>query len=114
MTPELCARHVCDDALLRVFALLGKRWSGLIIGVLLQGPARYAELARSIPGISERMLSNRLGELIDAGLVSRAVEDGPPLAVSYRLTRRGEGLRPGLDELRHWARRSDWGEVGDR
>ena len=59
----------CDERLTQAFNLLGKRWSGVILGLLLQGPARFAVLARTIPGISERMLSDRLNELARAGLI---------------------------------------------
>ena len=86
-----------------MFALLGKRWSGLIIGTLLQGPARFSEICRQVPGVSERMVSGRLNELIEAGLVERRVLNGPPIGVEYRLTAIGEGLRPALDELGRWA-----------
>jgi DNA-binding HxlR family transcriptional regulator len=91
------------NALTAVFALLGKRWSGLIIGTLLGGPARFSEMAKLVPGVSERMLSGRLTELISAGLVSREVLAGPPVGVRYRLTARGEALRPALHELEMWA-----------
>lgn len=92
------------DALTQVFGLLGKRWTGMVVGVLLDnGAAYFSELNRAIPGISERMLSDRLGELGEAGLVLREVEPGPPLRVSYRLTPRGEALRPALTELQRWA-----------
>ncbi|MEU3463371.1 helix-turn-helix domain-containing protein [Streptomyces sp. NPDC006733] len=92
-----------DIALTRVFELLGKRWTGLIVAVLTQGAAYYADLRRSLPKISERMLSDRLSELVDAGLVLREVEAGPPLRVAYRLTEAGLGLGPALDELGRWA-----------
>jgi DNA-binding HxlR family transcriptional regulator len=95
----------CDERLTRAFALLGKRWSGVIIGLLLQGPTRYAVLARTIPGISERMLSDRLAELSEAGLVERKVLNGPPLGVLYRLTNSGRALGPGLLRLGTWAER---------
>jgi DNA-binding HxlR family transcriptional regulator len=91
------------DALTAVFALLGKRWSGLIIGTLLSGPARFTEISRQVHGVSERMLSGRLNELTEAGLVDRTVIAGPPVGVEYRLTARGEALRPALDELGRWA-----------
>lgn len=101
------AEHNCElvvsEALTTVFAVLGKRWTGLIIGVLLEQPAHFAELRRAVPGISERMLSDRLTELIDADLVIREVVEGPPLGVRYRLTEKGAALRPALDELRKWA-----------
>jgi len=93
----------CDEALTRVFSLLGKRWTGVIIGVLLERPARFAELARAIPGITEGMLSARLRELKELGLVDREVRHGPPISSTYRLTKRGEALRPGLLALGTWA-----------
>ncbi len=95
----------CDEALTRVFSVLGKRWSGLIIGVLLQRPARFGELARAIGGITESMLSARLGELQKAGLVEREVLEGPPVATLYRLTRAGRELEPALVALAGWAER---------
>ncbi|MDH6134584.1 DNA-binding HxlR family transcriptional regulator [Kitasatospora sp. MAA4] len=92
-----------DIAMHRVFALLGKRWSGLILAVLTQNPGHFSELRRAIPGISERMLSDRLTELGEAGLVVRRVDEGPPLRVCYRLTEAGLALGPALEELRRWA-----------
>ena len=95
----------CDERLSRAFALLGKRWSGVILGLLLQGPAHFALLARTIPGISERMLSDRLTELAEAGIIERKVIAGPPLGVVYRLTDKGRALGPGLLKLGEWAER---------
>src|ERR1700722_16903596 len=89
----------CDSALTSVFAVLGKRWTGVVIGVLLERPARFAEIARAIPGITESMLSARLTELKAAGLITREVIDGPPIASLYRLTPSGEALRPALVAL---------------
>ncbi|MFJ9946401.1 winged helix-turn-helix transcriptional regulator [Kitasatospora sp. NPDC091207] len=101
------ATAVCtgsEIALTRVFTLLGKRWTGLIVAVLTNnGPGYFSELRRAVPGISERMLSDRLTELADAGLVLRQVDEGPPLRVSYRLTEAGAALRPALTELAVWA-----------
>jgi DNA-binding HxlR family transcriptional regulator len=85
-----------------VFALLGKRWTGLIIVALLDGPLRFSRIVRLVPGMSERMLSERLGELAAAGLLTREVDEGPPVNVSYCLTERGEALRPALAELERW------------
>jgi DNA-binding HxlR family transcriptional regulator len=98
------ARH-CDERLTQAFNLLGKRWSGVILGVLLEGPAHFAVLARTIPGISERMLSDRLDELSRAGLIDRTVLDGPPIGVIYQLTDSGRAIRPGLLKLGEWAER---------
>ena len=102
---EICeaAAIRCDAALTSVFGVLGKRWTGLVIGVLLERPARFAEIARAIPGITESMLSTRLSELKDAGLVTREVLEGPPIASLYRLTSSGEALRPALVALGDWA-----------
>ncbi|MFD8750595.1 winged helix-turn-helix transcriptional regulator [Kitasatospora sp. NPDC059577] len=95
-----------DLALGRVFTLLGKRWTGMLLGVLNNGgQAYFSELRRAVPGISERMLSDRLTELAEAGLVVREVDAGPPLRVSYRLTEGGVALKPALHELAVWADR---------
>ncbi|GHH70387.1 transcriptional regulator [Streptomyces sulfonofaciens] len=94
-----------DDDMTRVFTLLGKRWSGLVVAVLMRQPAHFADLRRAIPGISERMLSDRLAELVGVGLVVRQVAEGPPLRVSYRLSEAGSALGPALGELRRWAER---------
>jgi DNA-binding HxlR family transcriptional regulator len=93
----------CDGALTSVFAVLGKRWTGVVIGVLLERPARFAEIARAIPGITESMLSARLTELKAAGLITREVIEGPPIASLYQLTPSGEALRPALKALGEWA-----------
>jgi DNA-binding HxlR family transcriptional regulator len=98
---DTCAR--VGDELTKVFALLGKRWTGLILAGLMPGPAHYADLRRAVPGISERMLSSRLAELSAAGLVTREVVDGPPLGVRYQVTPSGAALRPAMEELAKWA-----------
>lgn len=92
-----------DEGLTRVFELFGKRWTGLIVAVLTQRSAYFAEVRRAIPKISERMLSDRLTELAEAGLVVREVDPGPPLRVSYGLTEAGKAIRPALEELGKWA-----------
>ncbi|MFF9624331.1 winged helix-turn-helix transcriptional regulator [Streptomyces griseosporeus] len=94
-----------DDGITRVFQLLGKRWTGQIVAVLVEQPAHFTDLRRAIPGISERMLSDRLTELGAAGLVLREVDEGPPLRVSYRLTEAGDALEPALRELAEWAKK---------
>ncbi|SEO99648.1 winged helix-turn-helix transcriptional regulator [Trujillonella endophytica] len=96
--------QACDDALTRAFGFLGKRWNGLIIGVLTGGPATFSGLRRAVGGISDSVLSDRLTELAAAGLVHRAVEAGPPVAVTYELTEAGGALMPVLDQLAAWAR----------
>ncbi|MFI2665890.1 winged helix-turn-helix transcriptional regulator [Micromonospora carbonacea] len=95
--------RVCDRGLTRAFAFLGKRWNGVLLGTLGLGPAGFAELARALPGISESVLSDRLGELVRVGLVSRTVREGPPVGVSYELTERGAAVLPALDAVARWA-----------
>ncbi|UGY92613.1 winged helix-turn-helix transcriptional regulator [Streptomyces gobiensis] len=92
-----------EHGLTRVFQVLGKRWTGMIIAALMSGPGHFAELRRAVPGISERMLSDRLAELASLGLVLRCVEEGPPLRVCYRLTEAGLALKPAMVELTRWA-----------
>ncbi|MEU5941034.1 helix-turn-helix domain-containing protein [Micromonospora sp. NPDC047548] len=95
--------RACPGGLTRAFAFLGKRWNGMLLGTLANGPAGFAELTRALPGISESVLSDRLGELARVGLVSRTVREGPPLGVSYQLTDRGAALLPALTALARWA-----------
>jgi DNA-binding HxlR family transcriptional regulator len=103
-THDRAACKRVDDDINRVFQLLGKRWTGPIVSVLVSQPAYFADLRRAIPGISERMLSDRLSELALAGLLVREVDEGPPLRVSYRLTEAGAALEPALRELALWAK----------
>lgn len=85
--------------------LIGKRWTGAILCALTEGPLRFGELARAVPGLSDRLLSQRLRELEDEGLVERVVESATPVRVTYSLTEKGAGLRPAITELKSWARR---------
>ena len=85
--------------------MIGKRWSGAIVSALSEGPLRFGELGRAVPGLSDRLLSQRLRELEEAGVVERDVEAGTPVKVSYSLTAKGADLRPAMSELRAWARR---------
>ena len=94
---------LCDVALSRVFDFLGKRWNGLILGMLSGGPVGFSGLARAVTGISDSVLSERLAGLTRAGLVARTVDAGPPIAVSYELTESGLALLPALRELIQWA-----------
>jgi DNA-binding HxlR family transcriptional regulator len=93
--------------------LVGKRWTGAIITVLRGGPLRYAPLALAVPGLSERLLSERLKELEAAGIVVRRVLPGPPVGVEYALSEAGHDLTAALDAIATWARRwIDSGTVG--
>lgn len=85
--------------------LIGKRWTGAIICALTERPMRYGELGKAVPGLSDRLLSQRLRELEGQGLVERKVEAGTPVRVTYSLTATGEDLGPAIRELKAWARR---------
>jgi len=92
-----------DAALVRAFDLLGKRWTGVILGTLSGGPAGFRALARAVEGISDSVLSERLSAICDAGLVTRTVAEGPPISVAYELTDAGRALLPALDQIGRWA-----------
>jgi DNA-binding HxlR family transcriptional regulator len=95
--------RACDAALARAFEFLGKRWNGVLLGTLITAPAGFSELRRAITGISDSVLSERLAELVRAGLIVRTVADGPPVSVEYSLTAAGQALLPALDALTTWA-----------
>jgi DNA-binding HxlR family transcriptional regulator len=86
--------------------LIGKRWAGAILWVLSERSHYFAELSFAVPGMSDRLLSQRLRELEAEGLVERSVEhgNGSRPRVSYALTEKGRALHPAIRELRHWAR----------
>ena len=90
-------------ALAKAFTFLGKRWNAVVLGALSSGPAGFRELSRTIDGISDSMLSDRLSDLAAAGLITRTVDEGPPVAVSYALTDRGQALMPALEQIARWA-----------
>ena len=94
-----------DASLVRAFDLLGKRWTGVLLGTLRDGPVGFRALARAVPGISDSVLSDRLGELTGAGLITRTVAEGPPVSVTYTLTRAGRELLPALEQISRWAER---------
>jgi DNA-binding HxlR family transcriptional regulator len=85
--------------------LIGRRWTGAILIALTDGPLRFGELGKAVPGLSDRLLSQRLRELEEEGLVDRTVEPDAPVRVTYELTRKGAELRPAINEVRDWARR---------
>jgi DNA-binding HxlR family transcriptional regulator len=92
-----------DATLTRAFDLLGKRWTGVLLATLRGGAVGFRALSRAIPGISDSVLSDRLSELADAGLIVRSVKEGPPVSVSYALTEAGEALLPALEQIGRWA-----------
>jgi DNA-binding HxlR family transcriptional regulator len=99
MAGDLCVRFH------QAVELIGRRWSGAVIQLLMQHRLRYAELRAAIPDISDRMLSERLRELEAAGIVVRTVLPDPPVRVEYDLTEKGRALKPALVAIGEWAER---------
>jgi DNA-binding HxlR family transcriptional regulator len=95
--PELCTRfHYASE-------LIGRRWNGAIIFMLLKQTCRFAVLRDGIPGITDRMLSERLQELEEEGIVHRTVVPETPVRVEYSLTKKGKALADAVDSLAQWA-----------
>jgi DNA-binding HxlR family transcriptional regulator len=91
------------ESLARAFDFLGKRWTAVVLGRLSEAPAGFRELSRSVGGVSDSVLSDRLSDLAAIGLVTRTVDEGPPLSVSYALTDAGRALMPALEQISLWA-----------
>jgi DNA-binding HxlR family transcriptional regulator len=85
--------------------LIGRRWTGAIISVMLRGPRCFNEMLAAVPGLSDRLLTERLRELESEGLVRRNVLPGPPVRVSYELSEAGKNLEPVIESLERWAER---------
>jgi DNA-binding HxlR family transcriptional regulator len=99
LKPQLCARFH------RAVELIGGRWTGAVIQLLLTGRMRFAELRDAIPEISDRMLSERLRELEAEGIVDRIVVPETPVRVEYALTEKGRALEQAMTSLGKWAER---------
>jgi len=95
---------ICDSAIILAFSVLGKRWNGMILSVLGTGVTSFVGLRKAVSGISDTVLAERLLELADAGLVTRAVSEGPPVSVRYELTSAGAELVPTIAQLGAWAK----------
>ena len=101
VTETMCPRYQ------RAIDIIGKRWTGLILRVLLDGPQRFGHLVHAIEGLSERMLSERLKELEARGLVERRVVPGAPVRIEYALTEKGRDLQEAIAAIQRWAERWD-------
>ena len=97
-------RETCCSAYHQAVELIGKRWTGAIVFVLLDGPLRFSEVKIFVPDLSDRLLSERMKELESEGIVERRVVDEMPARVEYALTRKGEALEPAVRSLKVWAR----------
>jgi DNA-binding HxlR family transcriptional regulator len=83
--------------------LLGKRWTGLLLYSLLNGPQRFCELTATVEGLSDRVLSDRLRELEEEGVVERVVYPLIPVRVEYQLTEKGQAFGPVIEAIHTWA-----------
>lgn len=84
--------------------LIGRRWTGAILRALLVGVSRFSELVKTIPGLSPRMLSERLKELEAEGVVVRSVIPTVPVRVEYHLTEKGRSLGSVIESVSGWAK----------
>lgn len=92
----------------RAVELIGRRWTGAILRALLSGVERFGELAATVPGLSDRMLSERLKELEGEGIVARTVVPETPVRIEYHLTEKGRALGSVVEAVSTWA--EEWVE----
>ena len=88
--------------------IIGRRWTGAIIRSMLAGASRYSEVVAAVPGLSDRLLSERLKELESEGIVERKVTPSTPVRIDYALTEKGLALASVVREVASWAER--WGD----
>jgi len=96
-TGSICPRYE------HAIQLLGKRWTGLLLDALMEGPRRFCELTATVEGLSDRVLSDRLRELEVEGVVDRIVYPQIPVRVEYKLTEKGLALKPVVEAIHEWA-----------
>ncbi|MFZ2258333.1 MAG: helix-turn-helix domain-containing protein [Clostridiaceae bacterium] len=94
--------HMCPKYE-KLATFLGKRWTGLILRVLLEGEFRFSEILDSVHGLSSRLLTERLKEMEEAGIVLREVRNEYPIKVEYTLTQKGRSLAPVIKEMQAYA-----------
>jgi len=96
-------QHVCTN-FHNAIEFIGKRWMGAVIYALMTGPKRYHEIISSIPGISDRLLTERLRDLESEGLITKKVIATSPKRVEYELTTAGKDLEEVINTLVKWAK----------
>src|ERR1041385_1451891 len=99
MSTRQCPRYQAATA------LLGRRWTGLIVRALLDGPLRYSELLDRLEVVGDRMLTARLKDLEREGVIARRVQPEPPVRVEYALTKKGHALQGVVAAIERWADR---------
>ena len=92
----------------KAMTILSQRWTGMIIYQLITGPQRFCTIESSI-GVSGRVLSERLKDLENEGIVRRAVHPETPVRIEYSLTEKGKALEPLMKEIEKWSQ--SWMEV---
>jgi DNA-binding HxlR family transcriptional regulator len=105
-TEQLASTHIthtCCPRYEHAIQVLGKRWTGLLLNALMNGPRRFCELTAVVEGLSDRVLSDRLRELEMEGVLNRIVYPQIPVRVEYQLTEKGQALRPVIDAIHTWA-----------
>ncbi|MFB5268413.1 winged helix-turn-helix transcriptional regulator [Paenibacillus enshidis] len=102
-TSQLCPRFE------KAVELLSKRWTTLIVYQLMAGPQRFVAIENSLPNLSGKVLSERLRELEEEGVIERTVYPEKPVRIEYSLTQKGRELAPLLENIQGWATR--WVEV---
>jgi DNA-binding HxlR family transcriptional regulator len=100
---EASQGRTCCALYHRSVELVGKRWTGAILLVLMDGPLRFSEVRLAVTDLSDRLLSQRLKELECEGIVERRAHDGPSPRVEYALTEKGRALEPAIQALKAWA-----------
>jgi DNA-binding HxlR family transcriptional regulator len=87
----------------RAIEIIGRRWTGVIVRALLSGVTRFSQIRSTVPGLSDRLLSERLKELEAEGIVERRVLDETPVRIEYHLTAKGEDLASIVAATSAWA-----------
>jgi DNA-binding HxlR family transcriptional regulator len=82
--------------------VLGRPWTGLILNVLQEGPLRFGQICERTPGLGDKILSARLKDLEARGLVSREVDAGPPVRVTYAVTEKGRAFGEVAEAIERW------------
>jgi DNA-binding HxlR family transcriptional regulator len=105
VTEQVPHTATSDCPVERTLSVLKDHWSLLILRDLLEKPMRFNELKKSIDGISSKVLSERLKELKEGGVVDKAIYPEVPVKVVYSLTEKGKDLSEVIDDIRAWGRR---------
>jgi len=87
----------------RAIEIIGRRWTGVIVRALLAGNTRFTQIRSTVPGLSDRLLSERLKELEAEGIVDRRVMPDTPVRIEYRLTAKGDALASVVVAMSAWA-----------